>query len=326
MILAAFILDAILGDPYWMPHPVRFFGFLISRGEAVLRRVMPRRERLAGTVLTVFVTLTAFAVPFFLLFFLFRFNYWAGFVLSVFLAYQSLAARCLWNEAMKVYRAALSGDLEKARRAVSMIVGRDTDRLSMEGVTKAAVETVAESLSDGVIAPLFYLGAGFVLGGPPLAVGLAFFYKASNTLDSMIGYKNERYIDFGRTAAKLDDALNFVPARVSGILIVLAAALTGLDAKGAARVFRRDRKAHASPNAGHPEAACAGALGLALAGGAYYGGILEEKPVIGDGTRSAEPEDIRKTCKLMYVSALLFLALDVAAELAVFLAGRMVCT
>jgi adenosylcobinamide-phosphate synthase len=286
---------------------------------------MPGRERLAGTILTAFVTLGAFALSFFLLFFLFRVNYWAGFILSVFLAYQCLAARCLRDEAMKVYRAALSGDLEKARRAVSMIVGRDTDRLSMEGVIKAAVETVAESLSDGVIAPLFYLGIGFVLGGPPLSVGFAFFYKASNTLDSMIGYKNDRYLEFGRRAAKLDDALNFVPARVSGLLIIMAAALTGLDAKGAARVFRRDRKAHASPNAGHPEAACAGALGLALAGSVYYGGILEEKPVLGDGKGKAEPEDIRKTCKLMYVSALLFLALDLAAEIIVFLAGSLLC-
>jgi adenosylcobinamide-phosphate synthase len=321
MILAAFILDAIMGDPHWMPHPVRFFGFLISRGEAVLRRVRPRRERLAGAFLTAFVTLTAFAVPFLFLFFLFRFNFRAGFILSVFMAYQTLAARCLRDEAMKVYRAAFSGDLEEARFAVSMIVGRDTDRLLMEGVTKAAVETVAENLSDGVIAPLFYLGLGFVLGGPPLAVGLAFFYKASNTLDSMIGYKNELYLDFGRCAAKLDDALNFIPARLSGLLIILAAAITGLDAKGAAHVYRRDRKAHASPNAGHPEAACAGALGLALAGGAYYGGVFEEKPVIGDGRRNAEPEDIRKACKLMYVSALLFLVFDAAAEITAFLAG-----
>jgi adenosylcobinamide-phosphate synthase len=325
MIAAAFILDAILGDPYWMPHPVRLFGFLISRGEAPLRRAMPRRERLAGTVLTVLVTLAAFAVPVVLLFVLFRFYYWAGFILSVFWAYQSLAARCLRDEAMKVYRAALSGDIEKARLAVSMIVGRDTGRLSMEGVSKAAVETVAESLSDGVIAPLFYLGAGFALGGPPLAVGLAFFYKAANTLDSMIGYKNEPYLYFGRCAAKLDDALNFVPARISGLLIILAAAVTGLDAKGAARVFLRDRKAHASPNAGHPEAACAGALGLALAGSAYYGGILEEKPVIGEGGRKAEPEDIRKACKLMYVSALLFLAVVLAAEITACLAGSVVC-
>lgn len=322
MIIAAFILDALLGDPPAMPHPVRAFGFMISRGEALLRRAFPRCERFSGLILTAFVTLSAFAAPFALLYFIFMLNRWAGFAAAVFLAYQALAAKSLCAEALKVWHAADSGDINGARSAVSMIVGRDAERLSMEGVIKAAIETVSENLCDGVIAPLFYLAAGFALGGAPLAVSLAFFYKAASTLDSMIAYKNERYINFGFCAAKLDDALAFIPARISALLIIAAAGITGCSPSGAARIWRRDHACHASPNAGHPESACAGALALSLAGSAYYGGVLEEKPAIGDGIRAPVPADIKKTCKLIYVSAVLFLPFCAAAEaVRLFLAG-----
>jgi adenosylcobinamide-phosphate synthase len=181
---------------------------------------------------------------------------------------------------------------------------------------------VAENCSDGVIGPLCFLALGGPLAGP----ALAFFYKAASTLDSMIGYKDSRYLRFGWAAAKLDDALNFIPARLSAALLIASAALLGLDAKNGLRVYARDRAKHASPNAGHPEAACAGILGLALGGSARYNGALEEKPLIGDGTRRAEAEDIKKACKLMYVSALLFVPLAAGIETAVFLVMRHICT
>ena len=314
MILAAFILDALLGDPRRLPHPVRGFGFLIERGETLLRRLLPGRERLAGTLLTMAVTAIGFAIPFALVFAASRVHVWAGLAAGAVFAWLALAARGLYDETMAVFRAASAGDIDGARASVSMIVGRDTAALSIEGVVKAAVETAAENLCDGVIAPLFYLGMGFALGGPPLAVGLVFFYKAASTLDSMIGYKNQRYIDFGRSAARLDDALSFVPARISAALLVAAAFLVRADARGAARIWRRDRANHASPNAGQSEAAMAGALGLMLGGGAYYGGVFEEKPTIGDETRPAEPLDIKRACTLMYTAALLFLPVDAILE------------
>ncbi|MDR2490406.1 MAG: adenosylcobinamide-phosphate synthase CbiB [Spirochaetaceae bacterium] len=314
MILAAFILDALLGDPRRLPHPVRGFGFLITHGEAVLRRRFPARERLAGTLLTLAVTVIGFAVPYLLVSVAFSFSMWAGLALGAALAWQALAARGLYNETMAVYHAAKRGGLDEARTAVSMIVGRDTAALPVEGVVKAAVETAAENLCDGVIAPLFYLGVGFAIGGPALAVACAFFYKAASTLDSMIGYKNQRYVDFGRSAARLDDVLSFIPARISAILLVAAAFLTCADAKNALRIWLRDRKNHASPNAGQGEAAMAGALGLRLGGGAFYGGIFEEKPAIGDATREAELTDIQRACTMMYIAALLFLPADAALE------------
>jgi adenosylcobinamide-phosphate synthase len=196
-----------------------------------------------------------------------------------------------------------------------MIVGRDTERLSMEGVVKAAVETVAESLADGVIAPLFYLA----IGGPALAM----LYKAVNTMDSMIGYKNGRYINFGRAAARLDDVLGWIPARIAARLMILSAALLRFDAKNALKIYRRDRFNHASPNSGHCEAACAGALGVRLGGDAYYGGKLEQKPSIGDGLRPAEAADIVRAARLMYVSTLLFVLFAGAALAAAGFAVRL---
>jgi adenosylcobinamide-phosphate synthase len=298
VIVLAFLLDALIGDPPFLPHPVRAMGFLTARGENLLRRLLPRREGPAGTLLVIAVASLSFFIPLVLLRLSRCLSVWVEFILGTIFSFQCLAARQLGIEALKVYRKTLAGDLDGARQAVSMIVGRDTENLSLEGVNKAAVETVAENLSDGVIAPLFFLA----LGGAPLAM----LYKAVNTMDSMIGYKDSRYLHFGRCAAKLDDALNLLPARISGPLLIAAAALLGFDARNAARVYCRDRKKHASPNSAHGEAACAGALGLALAGDAFYGGRLESKPVIGDGSRPIESEDIRRAVALMYVSTLLF--------------------
>ncbi|MDR0452239.1 MAG: adenosylcobinamide-phosphate synthase CbiB [Treponema sp.] len=305
--LLGFLLDLLLGDPPSLPHPVRGIGFLVSRGEKALRGVFKNRERLAGTVLVVAVGLVSFLLPLAALLVFYRISVWAGLLAETLLCWQIQAARCMQIEAMKVYDAAETGDLPRARRAVSMIVGRDTADLSMGQVIKAAVETVAENLSDGVIAPLFFTA----LGGPALGM----FYKAVNTMDSMIGYDDERYLLFGRSAARLDDAVNWIPARLSGRLLILAAAALGFDHKNAAKIYRRDRGKHASPNSGRPEAACAGALGLALAGDAWYGGKLLKKQVIGDALREPVPADIPASVKLMYGAELIFLVPALAAGL-----------
>jgi adenosylcobinamide-phosphate synthase len=284
-------------------------GFLVTRGEAMLRRIFPNREYLGGMFLVIFMALVSWIIPSGALWLAGHISLGAAFFLGLTLADCCLAARQLAIEAMRVYKKTLAGDLEGARRAVSMIVGRDTERLSLEEVNKAAIETVAENLSDAVIAPMFYLA----LGGIPLA----FVYKAANTMDSMIGYKNSRYLRFGRAAARLDDALNFLPARVSGLLIIAASAMLKFNPQDAFRILRRDRFNHASPNSGHPEAACAGALGIALGGSAYYEGKLEEKPLIGENIRPIECEDIKRSIALMYTSSLLFLPIACAVRLGI---------
>ncbi|HIU67889.1 MAG TPA: cobalamin biosynthesis protein CobD [Candidatus Caccomorpha excrementavium] len=213
------------------------------------------------------------------------------------MCYQMLAAKSLRDESMKVYDALQEGDILKARKAVSMIVGRDTDRLDSEGIAKAAVETVAENTSDGVIAPMFYMAFFGAAGG--------FVYKAVNTMDSMIGYKNETYLYFGRAAAKFDDIVNYIPARISALLMIGAAYLSGADGRGAVRIWKRDRRNHASPNSAQTEAVCAGALGVRLAGDAWYFGTLYKKKTIGDPVRNVVPEDIRRANRLMYLTSLL---------------------
>ncbi|MDR2796441.1 MAG: adenosylcobinamide-phosphate synthase CbiB [Spirochaetaceae bacterium] len=307
LLIAAFTLDAALGDPPWFPHPVRGIGILVERGEPLFRRIFcgkactPARERAAGTALAVSVCAVIFIFFYAVIDLALRFGRLPCFIVSLTTAYLAISARCLRDEAIKVYRKVEADDLAGARQALSMIVGRDTGTLSMEKVIKATVETVAENLADGVIAPLFYLA----LGGPALAM----LYKAVNTMDSMIGYKNERYLNFGRFAAKLDDALGWIPARIAACLMIVSAAALRLDAKNALRVYKRDRFNHASPNSAHCEAACAGALGLTLGGDAFYDGKLEQKPPIGDGTRRAEKADIVNSVHLMYGAAVLFVIL-----------------
>jgi adenosylcobinamide-phosphate synthase len=286
-----FMLDLIFGDPQGFPHIVRFFGLVISTLERLLWREKGN-NRFRGLVFTLLVLALGSGIPFLLLFFAYRFHPVLGFFLETFLCYQCIAVKDLQVESEKVYHALKAGDLAGARFAVSRIVGRDTERLDEAGVTRAAVETVAENTSDGVGAPLFYMALG---GG-----AAACLYKAANTMDSMVGYKNERYMHFGCAAARLDDVLNFVPSRLSALAMIASAFLFRYDGKGAFRIWRRDRRNHASPNAAQTEAACAGALGLRLAGSAYYQGVWEEKPEIGDPIHRIEAEDIKRSIALLY--------------------------
>lgn len=304
--ICGFALDLIFGDPHQFPHIVVGMGKLIASLEKYLRSICPKTEegeRRAGVLLVILVLLICMVVSVGVLFLADLLSFWLGFIVKTFLCYQLLATKSLSDESMKVYHSLKNGDLTQARRDASMIVGRDTDALDETGVTKAAVETIAENTSDGVIAPLFYM----MLGGPVLGC----LYKAVNTMDSMVGYKNDAYLQFGRAAAKLDDVLNFIPARLAARLMIIATFLLGLDAKHAKIIYRRDKRNHASPNAGHTEAVCAGALNVRLAGDAYYFGKRYEKPYIGDDVRPIEPMDIPRANKLMFVTAVLMVLLAV---------------
>ena len=302
-VVGGFVLDALFGDPAWLPHPVVFMGKAIARLEGFLRPRLPKTPK--GEVLG--GAIVAFCLPVGTLVFTgavcrgaVRLHPLLGLAVQMFWCAQALAARGLVQESTNVYKELVKPDLPAARRAVSRIVGRDTAALTAEGVTKAAVETVAENASDGVIAPLFYM----LLGGAPLALT----YKAINTMDSMLGYKNERYLYFGRVPAKLDDAANYLPSRLAALLWVAAAAFTRNDAKGAWKIWRRDRRRHASPNSAQTESACAGALGVQLAGPAYYFGQYYPKLTIGDALRPIEPEDILRANRMMYVASSFALA------------------
>ena len=308
-LILGFLLDCIIGDPYNMPHPIKLIGRLIGGLEKLVRRHM-KNLRAGGKLLALTVISLSTLAPLVLLLFCYRINVILGVVIETVLCCYMLAARCLRNESMKVCKAAGSGDTEAARKAVSMIVGRDTAVLDRDGIIRAAVETVAENTSDGVTAPLFYMGIGGAVGG--------FFYKSVNTMDSMIGYKDEKYADIGRFAAKLDDVLNFIPSRLTALLMVLTAPLFRLDGRNAYRIWKRDRMKHASPNSAQTESACAGALHVRLAGDAWYFGKLHKKQYIGDDDRPIEAEDIRRSNRLMYGSSVAMLIISAAFRAAVF--------
>ena len=296
---AGFILDLIFGDPRWLYHPVCLIGNLISFLEKRIRKILPKTssgELTGGLIEVLIVCILSLGIPGVILYTLYPRIPWLALILESFWCYQLLATRSLKDESMRVYDCLKHGTLEESRKAVSMIVGRDTAALTEEGVTKAAVETVAENASDGVIAPMLYMA----IGGAPLM----FLYKGINTMDSMLGYKNDRYLYFGRCAAKLDDAANYLPARISGALMVLASYITGFDGKNAWKIFRRDSRNHTSPNSAQTESVMAGALDVRLAGNAYYFGKLYEKPTIGDPIRPIEPEDIRRANRLLYATAI----------------------
>lgn len=299
-VIAGFVLDCLLGDPLGALHPVALIGKMIAFLEKKLRGRFPdtpKGQRSAGALMALLVVLLGTlggAVPLALAWLV---HPWAYFLVSSFLCWQCFAARCLMTEAKKV-TAALNGEgLEAGRRQVATLVGRDTENLTRTQVIKATVETVAENTSDGVIAPLFWMALGGAAGG--------LFYKSINTMDSMVGYKNERYLHFGRFAARLDDAVNYIPSRLSALAMIAGAFVLKMDGSNAFRIWKRDRRKHASPNSAQTESACAGALHIQLGGSASYFGRIVEKPTIGDPDRTPEDEDVDRACRLMYGTSFL---------------------
>ena len=313
--IAGFALDLLIGDPHFIPHPVRLIGSLISfcdkrlncdAGYNISEKKLNLIKYKRGMLLAFTVIFATFAMSVIIIVAAYSINLYAGVIAEAVMTWQILATKCLRVESMRVYDALRTDGVDAGRRAVSMIVGRDTSVLDAAGVTRAAVETIAENTSDGVIAPMLYTA----IGGPVLG----FVYKAVNTMDSMLGYKNDKYMYFGRFAARLDDVVNFIPARISAYLMIAAAFIGGrqFDGKNAYRIFKRDRFNHASPNSAQTESVCAGALRVQLAGDAVYFGKLVKKKYIGDGLREIEYEDIKRANRLMYITAFLCELLSVA--------------
>lgn len=299
-ILLALMVDLLLGDPEWIYHPVRGIGLFISKAEKQIRerKTSPLGLRLWGLLLWTITVFGTFLAVYGLLFIAARIHPLLLIALQILLIWLGLAARSLERESGKVMMPLQRGNLPEARKRLSCIVGRDTESLGQEGIIRAAVETVAENTSDGVIAPLFYA----FLGGAPLL----WAYKAANTLDSMVGYKDEKYGDLGYVSAKMDDLLNYIPARLTALFLILSSLLPGYSFRGSLRIWIRDRRNHKSPNSAHPEAAAAGALGIQLGGDAVYAGKITRKPFIGDAKRLPQVEDIRRVHQLMYSATLLF--------------------
>ena len=313
--IAGFVLDLLIGDPHFIPHPVRLIGSLISfcdkrlncdAGYNISEKKLNLIKYKRGMLLAFTVIFATFAISVIIIVAAYSINLYAGVIAEAVMTWQILATKCLRVESMRVYDALRTDGVDAGRRAVSMIVGRDTSVLDAAGVTRAAVETIAENTSDGVIAPMLYTA----IGGPVLG----FVYKAVNTMDSMLGYKNDKYMYFGRFAARLDDVVNFIPARISAYLMISAAFICGrqFDGKNAYRIFKRDRFNHASPNSAQTESVCAGALRVQLAGDAVYFGKLVKKKYIGDGLREIEYEDIKRANRLMYITAFLCELISVA--------------
>ena len=302
-IILGFIIDCIFGDPYNFPHPVRLIGNLISELEKIMRKLFPDNLYIGGVLMSLSVIFLSTAVPFLILFLFYKINIVFGIIAESIMCWYLIAPKCLKTESMKVYKAVSENDIEKSRKAVSMIVGRDTQFLDFEEVIKATIETVAENTSDGVTAPVFYMSFGGAV--------LGFFYKSVNTMDSMVGYKNEKYKDFGRFSAKFDDVLNYIPSRLTAVLMVISAFILKYDGKSAYRIWKRDRLKHASPNSAQTESVCAGALNVRLAGDAFYFGKLCKKQYIGDNIRPVEKDDIIKANRLMYVTTILMIVLSV---------------
>ena len=313
--IAGFVLDLLIGDPHFIPHPVRLIGSFISfldkrlncdAGYNISEKKLNLIKYKRGMILAFTVIFATFAISVIIIVAAYSINLYAGLIAEAVMTWQILATKCLRVESMRVYDALRTDGVDAGRRAVSMIVGRDTSVLDAAGVTRAAVETIAENTSDGVIAPMLYTA----IGGPVLG----FVYKAVNTMDSMLGYKNDKYMYFGRFAARLDDVVNFIPARISAYLMIAAAFIGGrqFDGKNAYHIFKRDRFNHASPNSAQTESVCAGALRVQLAGDAVYFGKLVKKKYIGDGLREIEYEDIKRANRLMYITAFLCELLSVA--------------
>lgn len=331
-VLIAYILDLIFGDPHWLPHPVRFIGWLISRTEKVLRKTVKNAcegktcdtgkiERRAGAALTVFVVTVTFLLVLAIVGVSYLIHPVLFHAVNIYFIYSALATRCLAVEARKVYDVLDKNDIIAARKQLGMLVGRQTEGLSEKEIIRGVVETTAENTTDGIISPMIYavIGSLFGLGAP-----LVYAFKAISTLDSMVGYMNDRYINFGRASAKLDDAANYIPARLTGILVPLGALLCGKSFSRSFRIMLRDRRNHKSPNCAYAEAAVAGALGIRIGGTNVYFGQAVVKPTIGDADKELEAGDITDTIKLMYATSMLALMLSGAAAIGVLaLAGKL---
>lgn len=310
-ITLAYMLDIIFGDPRWLPHPVKGIGWMIKNMEAPLRRAI-KNERMSGVALAVVVIGVSWSLAFIIINLASSLNRYLGYAFSIIFIYSSIAVKDLAVESMEVYRPLEKKEMALARKKLSLIVGRDTDNLEPREVVRATVETISENIVDGIISPLFYA----IIGGAPLAIA----YKAVNTLDSMVGYKNERYKYFGWASARIDDWANFIPARLTLFFVPLASLLAGKDALNSWRIARRDGRKNPSPNSGMPEATFAGALGVQLGGLNFYNSAPTLKPLIGDGINALEPGHIKESIMISYITSALFLVTGVA--LIIFLGRR----
>ncbi len=299
----AFLLDFLIGDPRWFPHPVRMIGVCIEYTENILRKLVPS-ERAAGVFLAFIIVVGTYLVTIQILVFFYEIRWSLGILVSIIIIFFTLSTRDLLKETGKILNALKSGNLQKARKNLSRIVGRDTHNLSEHQVAAGCIETSAENIVDGIIAPLFYA----FIGGPALAMA----YKSINTLDSMVGYKNEKYLNFGLASAKLDDIANFIPARIAAVILPVSSYLCGADFSNSVKILKRDGQKHPSPNSGIPEAAIAGALGIRLGGPNEYNNVLSDKPFIGDPQKSVTLDDISCTSRIVMVSAIIAVVLGIS--------------
>ncbi|WP_252236667.1 cobalamin biosynthesis protein [Clostridium sp. CH2] len=306
-----FFLDLIIGDPENPIHPVRIIGNFASKLEKLTRKLFKKCLKIGGLLTWLIVISITFLINFFILKIVSDFNKYLGIFLGGVVIYFCISAKGLVTEGYKVISLVRKDDIKAARKQLSFIVGRDTENLDKQDIMRAVIETIAENMSDGIIAPIFYAG----LGGAPLAMA----YKAVNTLDSMFGYKNDKYMEFGYFSAKLDDVFNYIPARITGFLIVLSAMILGYDYKRSFKIYKRDRYNHSSPNSAHPEAAMAGILGVQLGGENYYFGKLVKKQTIGESIKEIEVLDVDKTSKVLYCSAILSYILSI---ILIFIGGH----
>lgn len=304
-LIIGYLLDLIIGDPQGFFHPIRLIGNLISYVEGRLRiKCEDEKDEIkAGAILWFIVVFTSFVVPYVIIHIAYSISSILAVIIEATMCYYILATKSLKDESMKVYKSLKNNNLHEAKVNLSYIVGRDVERLNESSIAKAAVETVAENTSDGVIAPMLFI----MLGGAPLG----FMYKAINTLDSMVGYKNEKYINMGRFSAIADDIANYLPARLSAYVMIAAAFILKFDYKSAYKIYKRDKYNHKSPNSAHTESVCAGALNIMLGGDNYYGGLLVSKPTIGDNIREIEAEDIVRANKLMYATSFICLIIGI---------------
>ncbi|MEN8904359.1 MAG: adenosylcobinamide-phosphate synthase CbiB [Clostridiales bacterium] len=310
IIICAVVLDLVFGDPIRLPHPICLIGNTVNFLEKKIRKVL-KNKFVAGIILVFIVAMLSFFIPFVILYLANMLNYYLGLVIEIYFCYQILAIKSLKIESMKVYYQLINDNLQESRKYLSYIVGRDTQDLDMNCITKATVETVSENTTDGVVAPIIFMA----IGGAPLA----FLYKAINTMDSMIGYKNEKYFYFGKFAAWLDDIANFIPARIAAVIMIFSSFILRMNSKNAIKIYCRDKRKHRSPNSAQTESVCAGALDIQLGGEASYFGKLIKKPTIGDNIRKIKPKDIILVNRLMYVTGIIvvFLAIIIRGVICV---------